>query len=354
MCSRTSNDHIKYVAQVETPAESTMAKLVETPLESTLSKPVETPIRVHYYNRPPWIPMDIFSKCDNKCYLTAGEGNAYTESDVVVFHTPYVTEKHPPKKMGQIWVFHSLEPPWIHWIKFNNWKSVFNWTISYRRDADITNPYGMFSKRKYNKSVLKKESNELYKTWLNKSKDIVWMVSKCKTSGNRDIYVKELKKVATVDVYGKCGTKNCPKENTTKCLEPYRFYLSFENDICEDYITEKSFKLFESKVVTLPIIRSGSNLSMFLPPGSYIDTSTFKHKLDLVKYVKSLSKHKIKFKKYIQWRKHYQLNDGTTHYMAFCELCRRLHLKDILKYQRLYTDIGEWLRGENPNESHVN
>ncbi|XP_060071798.1 alpha-(1,3)-fucosyltransferase C-like [Ylistrum balloti] len=319
---------------------------VVIPLVKPLVKPVETRIQVHYYNRPPWIPMDIFAGCESKCYLTAGESKSYAKSDVVIFHTPYVIERHPPKKMGQIWVFHSLEPPWIHWIKFKKWKNVFNWTMSYRRDADITNTYGIFSKRSDDKFTLEKETKDLYKKWQNKSKDFVWMVSNCKTKGKRDLYVQKLRKLTAVDVYGKCGTEKCPRKDTAKCLNLYRYYLSFESELCEDYITEKSFKLYDPEVMTLPIVRSGSNLSMFLPPGSYIDTSKFQHIPDLVKSVKALSNDKTKFQKYIHWRTHYRINNNTTHSIAFCELCRRLHLKDIHKYQRLYTDIGEWLRGD--------
>ncbi|XP_069125595.1 alpha-(1,3)-fucosyltransferase fut-5-like [Argopecten irradians] len=319
------------------------AKTAGTPQKIKSATAAGASIRVHYYNRPPWIPKDIFSSCKNKCHLTEG-GDSFAGSDVVVFHTPYITEKRPPKKMGQIWVFHSLEPPLVHWIKFDKWKNVFNWTISYRRDADITNTYGIFSTGKHNKDDVKKEFNGLYKKWQNKPKSTVWMVSNCDTNGKRHLYVDKLQKLTKVDVYGKCGTKNqCPRINTKECLKPYKFYLSFESQLCEDYITEKSFKLYASDVTTLPIVRSGSNVSMFLPPGSYIDTTKFKQKRNLVNHMESLSKSKLKFQKYVQWRESYQVNEGTTHSIAFCELCRRLHQKDVHQYQRLYTDIGEWL-----------
>ncbi|OWF45648.1 alpha-(1,3)-fucosyltransferase C-like [Mizuhopecten yessoensis] len=307
--------------------------------------PMETTIRVHYFNRPIWLPMDIFAGCDRKCYLTDGEGNSYAGSDVVVFHAPYVKVKHPPKKMGQIWVFHALEPPGAHWNKLDKWKNVFNWTMSYRRDADITNTYGVFRKRTDNQNILEKERKDTYANWQKKSKGIAWMVSNCETSGKRDTFVKKLKKVTSVDIYGKCGVKNCSRKNTVECLKPYKFYLSFESELCKDYITEKSFKMYASSEMALPIVRSDANLSMFLPPGSYIDTSKFKHISDLGKYVKAFSKNKTRIKKYMKWRAHYKINHGTIHSAPFCELCRRLHQKDVHKYERLYRDIGEWLLG---------
>ncbi|XP_033744335.1 alpha-(1,3)-fucosyltransferase C-like [Pecten maximus] len=305
--------------------------------------PMEVPIRVHYHNRPPWFKMNVFSKCDHKCYLTSG--GDFSSSDVVVFHTTYVREMHRRKKLGQIWVFHSLEPPWLHWSKYNNWKLEFNWTMSYRRDSDIVITYGNFKTRNIKQSNLDKEMNELAEKWQNKSNNIAWMVSNCRTAGKRDKYVNIFKKMTPVDVYGKCGDKRCGSSETAGCLKSYKFYLSFENQLCADYITEKSYKLYDSELSSIPITRGGSNYSMHLPPGSYIDTSKFRSISHLNNYINSLSRNITKIMEFMKWRKYYRVyRDIQQH--QYCELCRRLHLADSEKYKRLYRDIGEWQRGD--------
>lgn len=77
-----------------------------------------------------------------------------------------------------------------------------------------------------------------------KSKPIVWFVSNCQAKSGRLAYVDELSRHIAVDIYGKCGNKQCPssKDCYAQLVEPdYFFYLSFENSLCVDYVTEKLY-----------------------------------------------------------------------------------------------------------------
>ena len=67
------------------------------------------------------------------------------------------------------------------------------------------------------------------------------MVGNCRAHP-RMAFAETLKKCVKVDVFGRCSRKfgqqrGC--ENLTACLKTFKFYLSFENALCEDYITEK-------------------------------------------------------------------------------------------------------------------
>ena len=45
-----------------------------------------------------------------------------------------------------------------------------------------------------------------------------------------------MSKLMNIDVYGKCGTLQCPKKDITCYInmnQTYKFYLSFENSLCE-------------------------------------------------------------------------------------------------------------------------
>ena len=53
----------------------------------------------------------------------------------------------------------------------------------------------------------------------------------------------------------------------------YRFYISFENAICKDYITEKTYNAL--KLNTIPIVLGGVNYTDILPPHSFINAAEF-------------------------------------------------------------------------------
>lgn len=63
-----------------------------------------------------------------------------------------------------------------------------------------------------------------------------------RAQNNRLEFAKELGKFIAVDIYGSCGTMQCPRTDP-ECFNmlerDYKFYLSFENSNCRDYITEK-------------------------------------------------------------------------------------------------------------------
>ena len=91
----------------------------------------------------------------------------------------------------------------------------------------------------------------------------IWLVSNCQAKSNRQNYVKMLRKYVQEDIFsegGKCGGKDvCPREkNENVCYDNiekmYKFYLSFENSICRDYVTEKFFEMMERNIVIIVII----------------------------------------------------------------------------------------------------
>lgn len=130
--------------------------------------------------------------------------------------------------------------------------------MTYRWDSDVVAPYGYV--RPIGNVPLHPSKHQM-KFYLSnnlkgknyakgKTKMAVWFVSNCKTVlSSRNELVNELKKYIAIDVYGTCGNMTCPKkqdesyESTEECRDlaasQHKFYLSLENSLCRNYVTEK-------------------------------------------------------------------------------------------------------------------
>jgi alpha-1,3-fucosyltransferase len=75
-------------------------------------------------------------------------------------------------------------------------------------------------------------------------------------------------------------------ENCTALLEnDYKFYLSFENSLCDQYVSEKLWMALQSSVV--PVVMGQANYTAFMPPHSVISAMDFSEPGDLAKHLKA-------------------------------------------------------------------
>ncbi|KAI9562685.1 hypothetical protein GHT06_010139 [Daphnia sinensis] len=74
----------------------------------------------------------------------------------------------------------------------------------------------------------------------------------------------------------------------TPFLDSYRFYLSFENSLCLDYVTEKLYRPLQYNAV--PVVYGGADYSMYLPAGSYVNAMDFNSPERLANYLNKLMK----------------------------------------------------------------
>ena len=61
-------------------------------------------------------------------------------------------------------------------------------------------------------------------------------ISEVSNSKSREKVVSSLSKLMNIDIYGRCGTLECPKDDEACYInmnQTYKFYLSFENSLCE-------------------------------------------------------------------------------------------------------------------------
>ena len=272
---------------------------------------------------------------------------------------PWTMKKYKRNLMKQKFVFFNQEPPGVYtWGKeegkemnqvVKQFENYFNWSMTYRHDADVHFFYGSVRpKLSTNSSSLNHFSNEMK----NGSSIVAWMVSHCQTESRREDYVNELKRHMNVDVYGDCGEmeEECSKDPVTfvspdECYRmiesKYKFYLSFENALCTDYVTEKFFDILNYKIV--PVVYGGANYSRIAPPHSFIDARQFEPK-QLADYLMKLDADDALYKEYFAWKDHYDVGTGVKNQVlnGFCDLCRQLH-QDNNRPQIFSQLMNHWL-----------
>uniref|UniRef100_A0A182SWT6 Fucosyltransferase n=1 Tax=Anopheles maculatus TaxID=74869 RepID=A0A182SWT6_9DIPT len=277
-----------------------------------------------------------------------------TEYDAVVFHVatgwdgPLPTLRSP----HQVYVAALMESPahTKHMLGLDG--NYFNWTMTYRLDSDVLFNY---------LNVVDLESAEvispaMHPSWRNgfqefsnatlvetvssKHKMAAQFVSHCGALSGRDRLVKKMQSAGLdVDVYGTCGPLTCPrgKPECEQMLDTvYWFYLSFENSLCVDYVTEKLYNALSHNIV--PVVFGGADYNRFMPPGSYIDVQDYGTVNELVDYLRYLVDNPSEYVRYFWWKQYYAL-ENTNYY---CDLCTKLHSADAREKVQYYHNIKNW------------
>ncbi|XP_062699416.1 alpha-(1,3)-fucosyltransferase C isoform X2 [Aedes albopictus] len=294
------------------------------------------------------------------CVLTNNREllSTITDYDALVFHIaePWaysLFEKVPKlRSPRQIYVAANMESPAHTKHLLGGDHDFFNWTMTYRLDSDVVWNYNNFvdaetevvlgpSERPQWRRGFEEYYNEtVLGIVLEKTKMGVQFVSHCGTISKRDDLVREIQKLMSVDIYGKCGTLECPR-GSPRCTEmlttDYRFYFAFENSLCRDYVTEKVYTVMDASWI-VPVVFGGADYSLFLPPNSYIDAQQFNTVEDLVEYLSYLSQNPREYAKYFWWKEHYRITGS----QPFCDLCQKLHDVGTRERVQYYKDIEEW------------
>lgn len=310
-----------------------------------------------------WIPFGddaAFAKCTQldphmKCRYTSDRAQ-FNRSNAVLFRGRRLMDESLPghRLPHQKWIFFEYEPPFKVWTRadLTPFKRIFNLTSTYSYDSNIPMNLRRNVTIGPNKLYHLKQTNVTYHQ--NKSRLIAWFVSVCKTQSQREEYVNELQRHIPVDIYGQCGPLKCGASrnqlNRSYCdyellsaPGSYKFYLSFENSLCDDYVTEKLWRLLKQDV--LQIVMGGVDYSTLLPPKSYLNVADFSSPKALAAFIKHLDNNNDEYNDYVRRKKSIKIDLLEVDEPYYCRLCRYLHLHkhqkqivpDISKFWGLHT-----------------
>ena len=123
----------------------------------------------------------------------------------------------------------------------------------------------------------------------------------------------------------------------------YKFYLSIDNSLCLDYITEKSFSTMNYNIIPI-VMDAHGNHKQFAPPHSYINALDFPSVRHLADYLIKLDGNDTLYNEYFRWKDHYEAHFDPDYRLGFCNLCSALHNTSVHgpNQSKVYDNIIEW------------
>lgn len=336
--------------------DSGQIQIMKSPKAFNVTEHRKDTFTILFYIYPSWFGSDtrkieFYKNCKYKNCNVTFDHSMLSQSDVVIFY--HVGMKEPPTKLShQKWIFVSLESPHSTNTAYNKagFKNKFDWTITYRQDSEGFAPYGLIIRRN-------KDPEKNYKSiYENKTKEAVWVVSHCNTISKREKYINEMSKYIGIDTYGKCG-RSCDTNSAEECKQilskTYKYYLSFENTLCNDYMTEKISTIYMDDMNFIPVVRGAPNAKDYLPKNTFVLASDFKSPKDLAEYLKRLGQNKTLYTSILKEKDKYYYQSNSYFQGAMCEICGRLNNNFTTNSTK---DLEQWLwRGQciDPNDIHV-
>ncbi|CAI2735501.1 unnamed protein product [Schistosoma spindalis] len=149
---------------------------------------------------------------------------------------------------------------------------------------------------------------------------------------------------SAVDIYGGCGTMTCPREVDAQCFsllrKHYKFYLSFENSLCPDYITEKIHRnALINNVIPVVMGASYEEYKRVTPPHSFIHVDQFESPEKLANYLKYLDRNDTAYNEYFAWHEHGTIDAWSP--LPQCAICLLAHTAHKLKTYT-FPNVSKW------------
>ncbi|KAI3371963.1 hypothetical protein L3Q82_006693 [Scortum barcoo] len=270
------------------------------------------------------------------CFLTDNTSD-FSTADVVVFHHYELSRGLSPlplhlvRPASQRWVWLSLEPP-VNNVNLTQLNGLFNWTMSYRRDADISIPYG---------KTIPGGAEPGFQFAPNRSCLVSWVVSKYRPQQARAVVYQSLKKYIPIEVYGKWNKKPLSDNKLLPTIANCLFYLAFENSESKDYISEKLWRnAFQAGTVPVVLGPSRATYEALAPPNSFIHVADFKSTADMAAYLRRVAADRQVYEKYLQWHHTHRIKTYTDWRERLCQICVKYH---SLPVHRVYQDLESWV-----------
>ncbi|XP_073336513.1 4-galactosyl-N-acetylglucosaminide 3-alpha-L-fucosyltransferase 9-like [Pagrus major] len=271
-----------------------------------------------------------------KCHLT-DDKTLYDKAHGVFFHHRDIhgnMENLPkePRPWFQKWVWFNMESP-TNSGPMSELDHLFNLTSTYRLDANIPVPYGHLEP-----VTPEDESFKLPA----KDKLVCWIVSNWNAQFRRVQFYNKLKEHIQIHTYGRAFGHELSGEDYSKVISSCKFYLSFENSVHKDYITEKLYT--PMNLGSIPVVLGPTRQSYedHIPGDSFIHVDDFSTPKELAERLLYLDKNDSEYTGYFNWTNRFKVQGASFGRTHACNTCR--YLQHNKGYQA-FRDLNKWYWG---------
>ncbi|KAF9294666.1 Alpha-(1,3)-fucosyltransferase 11 [Mortierella antarctica] len=206
----------------------------------------------------------------------------YEESHLVIFQQWQMNLNDlPPKEVvysgKKAWIYNSVEAPtnyarsgelgqlfayrWTNWLNADFVESYFQPGLGLNSFIEKVLRPPLMTLEKKNALRIRSQDNKRGLA------PVAWIVSDCDSVSGRRFFVYQLRKYVDVDIND--GDDFTAEEIAAQ----YKFYLAFENNNCDDYVTQKLLRAYE--VGAIPIVDGPSDYSRFDATGNAVLQSDY-------------------------------------------------------------------------------
>ena len=265
-----------------------------------------------------------------------GNRSLYSKAHLVFFHHRDLrgdlsNMPKEPRPWFQKWVWMNKESP-ANCHRIPQATSLFNITNNYRLDSTVPGRYGEIVQRTPAQDDFKLPT---------KDKLVCWIVSNWNPNYKRVQFYNELKKHIPIHTYGGAFGKRVTGEEVAHIITSCKFYLSFENSIFKDYITEKVYNPLSMGTVPVVLGPSRSNYEEHIPGSSFIHFEDFGTPKLLADRLHYLDQNPQEYMSYFLWRREFVAKHGSWG-MDVCRVYK--YLKNAPGYQSI-KDLNKWFWG---------
>lgn len=271
-----------------------------------------TPLIV-FHTHEDWTKEIFFDRSGgcNTCTLSTNS-SLLVEADAIVVHH-FVTSPIPTKYCGQKLVFYSWESPYSHHPEMGvaqryELYKVFDWKADYRLDTDLNSPY--MPQAEAMQEICSANHPIVPTSLRNNIQPVAWVASHCGVRSKRDEYVRELAKHIPIASYGKClnnakigvgGFQPNWRKEANRVVAQHKFYLSFENAVCDYYVTEKLVRALE--VGLIPVFMGAPQARHYVPnANSALFVDDFDSPQALAARMHEINKNDTLFESFFEYR----------------------------------------------------